>query len=199
MRAATLPLPPPEVEGTRPLRAESVQLTAAGAQEGPLEEAPTAVMQRPDPKRAPWDTEAVLASREPASIQAPRRPSHVRISGAYHQLAPNYAVTEVHLPSAEHDSANGHEREQADELFRVAEVLLERGHAREAVFRAQRALKLCKPRPAQQALYAWLLYLRGDRSQPVSTSVWEHLNEALRADPQCQQALHYKSLLMRAP
>lgn len=163
-----------------------------------FEESPTAVLERPAAKRHSWDTEEVLASRE-TSIQPSRRPSEIRVSGAYHHLAPAHCVTEVRLPSSEQLGPAGHEREQADELFRIAEVLLERGHAREAVFRAQRALKLCKPRPAQQALYAWLLYLRGDRSQPVAPHVWEHLEEALCADPQCERALHYRALLMHAP
>ena len=85
---------------------------------------------------------------------------------------------------------------QADRHFQAAAVLLERGYAREAVFEAQKALRLCRPRPEQQALYAWALYQRSGAGAHVPTPVWEHLESALQTDPECQSARHFMSLLL---
>jgi tetratricopeptide (TPR) repeat protein len=84
----------------------------------------------------------------------------------------------------------------ADVHFRVAEELLARGRPREAVFEAQKAMKLGPPRPAQRALYAWLLYKRNGASRGVLPHVWAHLKQALEFDPACARALYYKGMLL---
>lgn len=85
---------------------------------------------------------------------------------------------------------------RAQRHFQLAEFLLERGYAREAVFEAQKALRLCKPRPAQEALYAWALYQRSGAGPRIAQHVWDHLENALRLDPNCESARHYRALLL---
>ncbi|HKP64943.1 MAG TPA: hypothetical protein VJV78_49760 [Polyangiales bacterium] len=127
--------------------------------------------------------------------------SFVRKVGAYSERAPSNGVmgvwdsteeAEDSGPRPEDESAEA----QADEHFRVAELLLERGYPREAVFEAQRALRLCQPRPDQRALYAWALYQRSGGGPNIPDAVWEHIDMALTADPQCPNAQHYRSVLL---
>jgi hypothetical protein len=84
---------------------------------------------------------------------------------------------------------------RADEYFEVAQVLLSRGYAREAVLQAQKAMRLYRPTPDQEALYAWALYQRSGAGRTVHAHVWEHLENALRADPACELARRYWALL----
>ena len=88
-------------------------------------------------------------------------------------------------------------RAQSDRHFRVATLLLERGYPREAVFEAQKAMRLCPPRPEQQATYAWALYRRSGAGQRVPPAVWQHLENALEADPNCELARYYHAELMK--
>jgi hypothetical protein len=74
-------------------------------------------------------------------------------------------------------------------------VLLARGYPREAVLEAQKAMRLCRPRADQEALYAWALYQRSGGGQSVRPHVWEHLENALRTDPDCELAKRYWALL----
>jgi hypothetical protein len=126
--------------------------------------------------------------------------SFVRSIGSYSQRAPEHGVMGL-WDSPKRDSqsppADDSPRARADEHFRTAELLLERGHAREAVFEAQLALRLCEPRPEQRALYGWALYQRGGGRGTVPACVWEHIETALLVDPNCQQALQYRALLLR--
>jgi hypothetical protein len=84
---------------------------------------------------------------------------------------------------------------QADEHFEVAQVLLARGYARQAVLEAQKGIRLCRPSADQEALYAWALYQRAGAGQAVHSHVWEHLENALRTDPGCELARHYWALI----
>ena len=69
------------------------------------------------------------------------------------------------------------------------------GYFREAVFQAQRGMRLCEPRPEQQALYAWLLHQRAGGGPRVSRRVWYLLDRALCADPDCAAAHSYRAQL----
>jgi tetratricopeptide (TPR) repeat protein len=84
----------------------------------------------------------------------------------------------------------------ADMHFRAAEVLLQRGDCRRAVLAAQKAMKLAPPRPEQRALYAWLLYQRSGGAAEVPPHVWDHLERALDADPDCAPAHRYMGALL---
>ena len=122
-------------------------------------------------------------------------------SGMYSERAPAHAVSELcesprrspfPPPSAAPAQA------QADLYFEAAEVLLGYGYPREAVLEAQKGMRLCRPRPAQEALYAWALYQRAGAGPKVHDHVWEHLENALRGDPGCELAKMYWALLTAA-
>lgn len=85
--------------------------------------------------------------------------------------------------------------DSADTHLIVAEMLLQRGDARAAVLQAQKALRMGKLRPNQEALYAWLLYQRSGGGAYVPTCVWQHLASALGRDPNCDRAHYYQGLL----
>jgi tetratricopeptide (TPR) repeat protein len=148
------------------------------------------------------------------SGRAPKRHSELRAGlpndaqptaapGRYHHLAPAHCSSEVvgfarppDLAHAPPEQQNITAYAQADAYFRTAELLLGRGYPREAVFEAQKALRLCRPRPDQQAFYAWLLYQRSGAGKRVHQHVWDHLEQALRAEPQCERAHFYRALLL---
>jgi cytochrome c-type biogenesis protein CcmH/NrfG len=84
----------------------------------------------------------------------------------------------------------------ADPYFEAAELFLQRGDARSAVLAAQRGMRLAPPRPAQQALYAWMLYKRDGRVTPVKPHVFRHLEQALASDPACVYAHCFMGVLL---
>jgi hypothetical protein len=148
------------------------------------------------------------AARATASIRSARAAggspaiaSGARSLGHYHVLAPAHGVTRIRglgtAPAAGSRAlASPHAaRSQADEHFRVAALLVDRGRAREAALEAQKALRLCEPRPEQQAFYAWILYERSGLGGPVPAAVWDHLEHARQADPHCERAIYYRDLL----
>lgn len=87
--------------------------------------------------------------------------------------------------------------DSADTHLLVAEKLLEQGDARGAVLQAQKALRLGRLRPKQQALYAWLLYQRSGAGAYVPPCVWQHLATALANDPHCERAHYYRGMLLK--
>jgi cytochrome c-type biogenesis protein CcmH/NrfG len=91
-------------------------------------------------------------------------------------------------------AANG--RRDVDVYFEAAERLLEQGDCRAAVLTAQKAMRLQPPRPAQQALYAWLLYERDGSGADVPVHVFRHLDQALSRDKACIDAHCFKGVLL---
>lgn len=123
----------------------------------------------------------------PLGTYSDRPPAHEASEPS--QISPR--GSQYPLPSA----ASAQER--ADQHFEVAEVLLARGYPREAVLEAQKGMRLCRPSPAQEALYAWALYQRAGAGRTVPLHVWEHLENALNADPSCELARRFWALLER--
>ena len=83
-------------------------------------------------------------------------------------------------------------RGRADAHFHAAEVLLHKGFAREAVFEAQKGMRLCQPLPAQRALYAYLLFVRSGGLRPgVESCIKQHLSQALSEAPNCERTRYY--------
>jgi len=112
---------------------------------------------------------------------------------AYRDSAPDHAQAMLSarpaapgtLPPANSDARHRSTlRGQADAHFHAAEVLLQRGYARDAVFEAQKGLRLCHPLPAQRALYAYLLSLRSGSRPGVEFCIKRHLSQALSEAPQ---------------
>jgi hypothetical protein len=121
-------------------------------------------------------------------------------SSSYSERAPAQAVTEFWESPRRSQCpppSGAPLQAQTDQHFEAAEVLLSRGYPREAVLEAQKGMRLCRPRPAQEALYAWALYQRAGAGRAVQPHVWEHLENALRADPNCELARRYWALLPR--
>jgi hypothetical protein len=129
-----------------------------------------------------------------------------RSAGRYHESAPAHAsirvtgldrmnIDTVERPRKPDCAPDPSAQLRADEAFRTAELLLERGHARDAVLQAQKAMRECPPRPEQEALYAWMLFQRDGGKRPVRSCVWAHLDRALEADPECERAHAYVALL----
>lgn len=130
-------------------------------------------------------------------------------SGHYRVCDPAQGVTQVSLPppgtrsepprrsSPAPEQTGKPAQEVVDEHFRLAELLGVRGNLRAAVFEAQLGMKLGRPRPPQRALYAWLLYRRDGAGTYVAPCVWEHLERALEADPNCATAHYYKAMLLK--
>lgn len=110
----------------------------------------------------------------------------------YHVQNPEHGVTRSQPPRRMSSTPS---RAEADEYFLVAEKLLARGDCRSAVLEAQKGMQLGTPRPAQRALYAWLLH-RSNESPEVQPHVWDHLQGAFDADPSCARAFYYKGLLL---
>jgi hypothetical protein len=146
----------------------------------------TAPTRNDEPTRvAPYTREGLRQSAE-----IPIRPS-VR----YHLQHPAHDTTEIPpLPSV---PPPPRAVSDADVHYETAEALLARGDARRAVLEAQKAIKLRPPSPAEQALYAWLLYQRAGAGPRVHPHVWHHLDEALHKDPDCAVAHYYKGMLCK--
>jgi len=113
--------------------------------------------------------------------------------GAYRHSfpAPAPELIEGNANETAPKSAPPNERSSSDQAqshFRAAEVLHERGYAREAVLEAQKALRLCEPTPTQRAFYAWLLYARSGLTPAVAECIQQHLDQALAEDPECEAA-----------
>jgi hypothetical protein len=97
-------------------------------------------------------------------------------------------------PAPEPLPASSPLRAQSDAYFHAAEVLLQRGFAREAAFEAQKALRLCPPLPAQRAFYAYVLFVRGGRPG-VELCIRHHLSQALGEAPHCERTRYYAGLI----
>jgi tetratricopeptide (TPR) repeat protein len=163
----------------------------------PLEYAPgqsmmTAREQREEPEvAAPQPVRASRITRAPASRE--------EIGGHYSVQNPEHGTTSV-LPPRATSSAPPPSKSgvfgAADQYFEAAELLLQRGDCRRAVLAAQQGMKIAPPRPAQQALYAWLLYERDGRGVPIHPHVFRHLDQALFRDPECVDAHCFKGVLL---
>jgi len=129
-------------------------------------------------------------------------PSHrVAVGGRYSVRNPENGTTEVVPPATRAAQASSASQRaaafsDADAYFEAAELLLQRGDCRGAVLAAQTGMKLAPPRPSQQALYAWLLYERDGRGEPVHPHVFRHLDQALFRDPSCVDAHCFKGVLL---
>jgi tetratricopeptide (TPR) repeat protein len=136
-----------------------------------------------------------LRCADPGASSAP-------LTKRYHLQNPEHGTTEARtVPPrrADRPVTSNPPPENADAAahFRLAEQLLERGNYRGAVFEAQKAMRLCPPRPEQRALYAWVLYLRsGGTPRDVHPHVWAHLQQALESDPACARARYYKGVVL---
>jgi hypothetical protein len=164
---------------------------------------PSAALSERPPLRSDEATAVVATHSDLRPVaRATPQPMAAGEIGRYHVLRPAHGLTEISgLSQHAHGSMGAAEpltsrtsRVQSDAHFRVAQLLAERGHLREAVFEAQKAQRLCEPRAGQEALYAWLLFQKAG----AIASVWEHLDAALRDEPEDPTVQHYRALLLSA-
>lgn len=192
-------------------RSQHPSATLSSSRRGLRDDEPTEVVQTGTHPGYLLRNSARVPARR-AHTDVPPRPPSVPSLGAYSQVFPQSLSDEAEAndapaqpaaaqsPSARVEADATYEitaSDRADYHFRAAEVLLERGYAREAVFEAQKGLRLCEPTPEQRALYAWLLYSRSGLKPPVDACIKEHLSQALAEDPQCERARFYMARIVR--
>jgi tetratricopeptide (TPR) repeat protein len=118
-----------------------------------------------------------LQEGDTQSASFSQRPSHApHAAGADLRGAPTKASAEQHR--------------------RTAEQLLKRNDYDGALLASELALALDSS-AANEAYYAWLLYLKHAHSGEVHPEVWVHLKRALKLDPSCDSAYFYKGVLLK--
>jgi tetratricopeptide (TPR) repeat protein len=120
--------------------------------------------------------------------------------GRYHVQVPEHGATDVlssHPPPRRSGVQRSNPDSSADTYYAAAEVLMRRGDYRAAVLAAQRAMKVQRPQPHQQALYAWLLYQRDGGAGAARVHVWDHVDRALASDSTCAIAHCIRGLLLQ--
>lgn len=121
-------------------------------------------------------------------------------TGRYHVQGPEHGTTDVlssHPPPRRSGVQRSNPDSGADTYYAAAEVLMRRGDYRAAVLAAQKAMKVQRPQPHQQALYAWLLYQREGGAGAARVHVWDHVDRALASDSTCAVAHCVRGLLLQ--
>lgn len=170
----------------------------------PTQVAPLSYGSAPPPRGGASNAPDAPDAQSPRVSRITRAPAQREEIGAhYHMRNPEHGTTSVlpparSTPPSRPPSIPAAAFAEADAYFEAAELLLQRGDTRAAVLTAQKAMKLAPPRPAQQALYGWLLYERDGRANPIHPHVFRHLDQALFRDPNCVDALCFKGVLYAA-
>jgi tetratricopeptide (TPR) repeat protein len=86
---------------------------------------------------------------------------------------------------------------QAEAHYQRAQRLLKQKDYSQGLREAREAVKRGATHAEHQALYAWLLYQHGGGGDRIHPRVWEHLEHALKRDPRCERAHHYKASLLK--
>lgn len=90
------------------------------------------------------------------------------------------------------------ERPDPEACFARAERLLKQREYAAALQAANEALRLGGDRAEHEALYGWLLCLQGAGTElRVHPRAMAHLDRALRHDPLCERANHYKGMVLK--
>jgi|GEM_PF-1002095 len=86
----------------------------------------------------------------------------------------------------------------AEILFRAAVGLLDRGRARDAVLKFEKALELAPNEPDYHAELGWARFSGGGRNARAADAARPHINEALRINPDHARAHEYKGAITAA-
>jgi tetratricopeptide (TPR) repeat protein len=86
---------------------------------------------------------------------------------------------------------------EAEAHHRKADALLKRKDYAGALHEAERALAIGGPCARYEALYGYLLFLRGGAGGKVDPQAEELLARALKRDPRCVQAQYYTALMLK--
>ena len=133
---------------------------------------PTRSFKSTNPSYAPSDSARV--SKSPSQSPRQSRPSTPRMTPA-----PNPHKTE------------------GDQRFSLAEGLMRRGDYKAAVTEMEEAMKLRGPKPADEALFAWLLYQERGGGAEIPEASWQAIERAFRLDLHSDVAYHYKAMLLK--
>jgi len=120
-------------------------------------------------------------------------------AGRYSMGVPEHATTH---PAQRSSAPPGHsgrpERPDPEACFARAERLLRQREYAAALAAANEALRLGGDRAEHEALYGWLLCLQGGGTElRVHPRAMAHLDRALRHDPLCERANHYKGMVLK--
>jgi hypothetical protein len=118
-------------------------------------------------------------------------------AGRYSLGTPEHAMTNPAARSSLPPSGRP-ERPDPEACFARAERLLRQREYAAALAAANEALRLGGDRAEHEALYGWLLCLQGGGTElRVHPRAMAHLDRALRHDPLCERANHYKGMVLK--
>jgi tetratricopeptide (TPR) repeat protein len=121
-------------------------------------------------------------------------------AGRYSMSAPENAThaLDQRASQAPASKSTKPERPDPEACFARAERLMKQREYAAALQAANEALRVGGDRAEHEALYAWLLCLQGsDTELRVHPRAMQHLDRALRRDPLCERANHYKGMVLK--
>jgi hypothetical protein len=120
-------------------------------------------------------------------------------AGRYSMAQPEHAVSSTFArTSAPPGQSARPERPDPEACFARAERLLRQREYAAALQAANEALRLGGDRAEHEALYGWLLCLQGGGTElRIHPRAMAHLDRALRHDPLCERANHYKGMVLK--
>lgn len=204
----------------------TVVISAQRGPTGPLSNAPQqnpsgapvrrASSQATPPAIPPRPPSRQVSGEQPASRGSapsmPARPDSAPLSGSpaartlleqgagrYSVALPDHGTTSAFGRSSRPpDGSRKSERPDPEACFARAEKLMKQREYAAALQAANEALRMGGDRADHEALYAWLLCLQGSGSElAVHPRAMGHLDRALRRDPLCERAHHYKGMVLK--
>jgi hypothetical protein len=121
-------------------------------------------------------------------------------AGRYSMSTPENATTSAYQRGSQPPDGKSikPERPDPEACFARAERLMKQREYAAALQASNEALRLGGDRAEHEALYAWLLCLQGsDTELRVHPRAMQHLDRALRRDPLCERANHYKGMVLK--
>jgi hypothetical protein len=120
-------------------------------------------------------------------------------AGRYSMGQPDHAINSTFARSSLPPGQSARpERPDPEACFARAERLLRQREYAAALQAANEALRLGGDRAEHEALYGWLLCLQGGGTElSVHPRAMAHLDRALRHDPLCERANHYKGMVLK--
>ena len=120
-------------------------------------------------------------------------------AGRYSVAQPDNAINSTFARSSTPPGNSARpERPDPEACFARAERLLKQREYAAALQASNEALRLGGDRAEHEALYGWLLCLQGGGTElRVHPRAMTHLDRALRHDPLCERANHYKGMVLK--
>jgi hypothetical protein len=169
----------------------------------------TAKPERPVSGEVPVSKVGAYRSLPPRAPSSPAvRTLSERGAGRYSVAEPDHGTTSAFTRSQRPPSGSPGaysstestrpDRPDPEACFARAEKLMKQREYAAALAAANEALRLGGDQADHEALYAWLLCLQGsDNELRVHPRALSHLDRALRRDPLCERAHHYKGMVLK--